>query len=317
MAHLLCDVIVTLNNNNLTPSMSYLSLENSNFLTFLSGLFLAFVALMCLRVTVQMRAKMHLKKELAQHDNFALGINYAAKVAVLCASTGYFFGHLEAFELSRLHTQIVLPLILIWLFIYIGQAIHRKWILYRFNETQAILKQNVCAALVDSGMLIGNCILVLGLYHWLTPNSPQALLIVSICFLFLQGVFALDSKIRESRFARKNQGASLQYNFSLANTSIGIRYAGKTIGLALAIYAGLHSAPSYPDKIVDNLLTVVMHSIFMWFLLYVFSRLMVVIVLPKVDIGLEVDHQDNIGIACLEFAVFCSMGYLLINMFSI
>ncbi|AOT07178.1 hypothetical protein [Pseudoalteromonas luteoviolacea] len=297
--------------------MSYLSLENSNFFTLLSGIILAFVALICLRIIVQVRAKKLLQKELAQHDNFALGINYAAKVAVVCGSVGYFFGHLDVFDLANIHLQILLPMALIWTYICVGQAIHRKWILYRFNETQAILKQNVCAALVDSGMLIGNSILVLGLYHWLEPNSPQTLLIVSICFIFLQGVFALDSKIRESRFAKKNQGASLQYNFSLANTSIGIRYAGKTIGLALAIYAGLHSAPSYPDKIVDNLLSVVTHSVFMWFLLYVFSRLMILIVLPKVDIGLEVDHQDNIGIACLEFAVFCSMGYLLINMFSI
>lgn len=297
--------------------MSYLSLENSNFFTLLSGIALAFMALISLRVIVQVRAKKLLQKELAQHDNFALGINYAAKVAVVCGSVGYFFGHLDALNLAHAHFQVLLPMALIWVYICVGQAIHRKWILYRFNETQAILKQNVCAALVDSGMLIGNSILVLGLYHWLEPNTPQALLIVTICFVFLQGVFALDSKIRESRFAKKNQGASLQYNFNLANTSIGIRYAGKTIGLALAIYAGLHSAPSYPDKIVDNLLLVVTHSVFMWFLLYVFSRLMILIVLPKVDIGLEVDHQDNIGIACLEFAVFCSMGYLLINMFSI
>ncbi|MCG7549411.1 hypothetical protein [Pseudoalteromonas sp. Of7M-16] len=297
--------------------MSYLSLENSNFFVLLSGLTIACIALMSLRLIVQFRAKKLLQKELAQHDNFALGINYAAKVAVLCGSIGYFFGHLNTFDSAAIHTQVLLPIALIWFYICLGQAIHRKWILYRFNETQAILKQNVCAALVDSGMLVGNSILVLGLYHWLEPKTWQALLIVSICFIFLQGVFALDSKLRESRFAKKNQGASLQYNFSLANTSIGIRYAGKTIGLALAIYAGLHSAPSYPSKMVDNLLTVVVHSVFMWFLLYVFSRLMIHIVLPKVDIGLEVDHQDNIGIACLEFAVFCSMGYLLINMFSI
>ncbi|WP_063376546.1 hypothetical protein [Pseudoalteromonas luteoviolacea] len=297
--------------------MSYLSLENSNFFIIGSSLVLICIALTSLRLIVQMHAKKLLQKELAQRDNFALGINYAAKVAVLCGSISYFFGNLTAFDISVIHTQVLLPMGLIWSYIYLGQYIHRKWILYRFNEAQAILNQNVCAALVDSGMLIGNCILVFGLYQWFAPTDFKSLFIASICFVVLQLLFALDSKFRESRFAKSNQGASLQDNFNLANTSIGIRYAGKTIGLALAIYAGLHSAPNYEGKIVDSLLTVLIHSIFMWILLYLFSRLLIQIVLPKVNIGLEVDHQDNIGIACLEFAVFCTMGYLLINMFSI
>ncbi|TQF73013.1 hypothetical protein [Pseudoalteromonas luteoviolacea] len=297
--------------------MSYLSLENSNFFVIGSSMVLICLALTSLRLIVQMHAKKLLQKELAQRDNFALGINYAAKVAVLCGSISYFFGHLTTFDINTIHVQVLLPIGLIWTYIYMGQYIHRKWILYQFNETQAILKQNVCAALVDSGMLVGNCILVLGLYHWFTPTDLNSLFIASVCFVILQFLFAIDSKLRESRFAKSNQGASLQDNFNLANTSIGIRYAGKTIGLALAIYAGLHSAPNYEGQIVDSVLTVLIHSTFMWLLLYLCSRLLIKIVLPKVNIGLEVDHQDNIGIACLEFAVFCTMGYLLINMFSI
>jgi hypothetical protein len=54
----------------------------------------------------------------------------------------------------------------------------------------------------------------------------------------------------------------------------------------------------------------------MWAALYIVSYSLVNFALPKVNVGLEVDHQDNIGVACIEFAVFTSIGYLLINTFS-
>jgi len=202
-------------------------------------------------------------------------------------------------------------------FIKVGHLIHRKWILHRFNEEAAILKQNVCAALVDSGMLIANFIMTLGLYTWTHTQGFSNLLIALVSFFLLQGMFALDSKIREHRFAKANQGASLQSNFNLENTSIGIRYAGKSIGLALASYAGLSSATFQNGKMVENLFTLVMHCGVMWILLYALTFIVKKISLPNIDAALEVDHQDNIGIACIEFAVFCAIGYLLISMFSI
>lgn len=189
--------------------------------------------------------------------------------------------------------------------------------MHRFNEEEAILKQNVCAALVDSSMLIANCIITLGLYTWTHTQGFSNLLIASVSFFLLQGMFALDSKIREQRFAKANQGASLQSNFNLENTSIGIRYAGKSVGLALAAYAGLSSAEFQSGKMVENLFTVVMHCGVMWVLLYALTYIVEKLSLPNIDTALEIDHQDNIGIACIVFAIFCAIGYLLISMFSI
>jgi hypothetical protein len=68
---------------------------------------------------------------------------------------------------------------------------------------------------------------------------------------------------------------------------------------------------------VENLFTLVSHCGAMWVLLYVLSYIIKYISLPNIDTSLEVDHQDNIGIACIEFAVFGAIGYLLISMFSI
>ncbi|MEQ2352875.1 DUF350 domain-containing protein [Pseudoalteromonas piscicida] len=297
--------------------MSYLSLNNINFLAILICFVIVCGLTILLRLMIQRGANNLLDDELAQRDNFALGISYASQVTMLCICVAYLFNDLGVVRAQAHPLQVALHIGLIIAFVYFGQWIHRKWILYQFDEEEAILKQNICAAMVDSGMLLGNTILVLGLYHWVHPKGWSDLLVVALGFMLLQLLYTLDSKIRESRFAKFNQGASLQQNFNLRNTSIGIRYAGKSIGLSLAMYAGLHSAPYHGAKVVENLFSVVMHCGVMWLFLYIGSYVLLHLSLPKVNIGLEVDHQDNVGIACLEFAVFCSIGYLLINLFSV
>ena len=61
-------------------------------------------------------------------------------------------------------------------------------------------------------------------------------------------------------------GYTSNVNFNLENTSIGIRYAGKSIGLALAGYSGLASASFISGKMVENLFTLVSHCGAMWVL---------------------------------------------------
>ncbi len=297
--------------------MSYLSLSNTSLVAIAISFAVICITIFSLRIVAQIKAKQALKDELAQHDNFAMGISFASEITVVIATMAFLFDEISMSTAQHNPLKVVILIVLLFTFIKVGHLIHRKWILHRFNEEAAILKQNVCAALVDSGMLLANCIIALGLYTWTHAQGFSNLLIAFVSFFTLQGMFALDSKIREYRFAKANQGASLQSNFNLENTSIGIRYAGKSIGLALAVYAGLSSAAFQNGKMVENIFTLVMHCGVMWVLLYCLSFVIKAISLPNIDTALEVDHQDNIGIACIEFAVFCAIGYLLISMFSL
>ncbi|WP_372761030.1 hypothetical protein [Pseudoalteromonas sp.] len=297
--------------------MSYLSLSNTSLLAIAISFAVICTIIIGLRIITQLKAKQALKEELAQHDNFAMGISFASEISVVIATMAFLFDEISISTAQSNPVKVIFVICLLFLFIKVGHLIHRKWILYRFNEEAAILKQNVCAALVDSGMLIANCIITLGLYTWTHTQGFSSLLIAFVSFFVLHGMFALDSKIREQRFARANQGASLQSNFTLENTSIGIRYAGKSIALALAAYAGLSSAAFQNGKMVENIFTLVMHCGVMWVLLYCLTYVIKKISLPNIDTSLEIDHQDNIGIACIEFAIFCAIGYLLISMFSI
>ena len=297
--------------------MSYLSLSNTSFVAITISFAVICLTIFLLRIITQIKLKQALKDELAQHDNFAMGINFASEISVVIATIAFLFDEISVNTAQSNPLKVAVLIVLLFSFIKVGHLIHRKWILHRFNEEAAILKQNVCAALVDSGMLMANFIMTLGIYTWTHTQGFSNLLIALVSFFLLQGMFALDSKIREHRFAKANQGASLQSNFNLENTSIGIRYAGKSIGLALASYAGLSSATFQNGKMVENLFTLVMHCGVMWILLYALTFVVKKISLPNIDAALEVDHQDNIGIACIEFAVFCAIGYLLISMFSI
>ncbi|MBQ4832844.1 hypothetical protein J8L70_06290 [Pseudoalteromonas sp. MMG010] len=297
--------------------MSYLSLSNTSFAAIAISFIVICITIISLRLYSEYRAKKALKDELAQRDNFAMGISFASEIIVVIATMAFLFDEISLNTAQSHPVKVIILIVLLFSFIKIGHLIHRKWILSRFNEEAAILKQNVCAAMVDSGMLIANCIITLGLYTWTHIQGYSNLLIAIVSFFVLQGIFSIDSKIRERKFASANQGASLQSNFNHENTSIGIRYAGKSIGLSLALYAGLSSAVFQNGKMVENLFTLVMHCGVMWLLLYCLAFIIKMVSLPKINTALEVDHQDNIGIACIEFAVFCAVGYLLISMFSI
>lgn len=297
--------------------MSYLSLSNTSLVAIAISFTVICATIVLLRLLTQIKAKQALKEELAQHDNFAMGISFASEIFVVITIIAFLFDEISLSAAQSNPVKVVILIVLLFTFTKVGHLIHRKWILHRFNEEAAILKQNVCAALVDSGMLVANAIISLALYNWCHTQGFNSLLIAAVSFFVIQGMFALDSKIREHRFAKANQGASLQSNFNLENTSIGIRYAGKSVGLALAVYAGLASATYISGKMVENLFTLVSHCAAMWLLLYIMSYIIKYISLPNIDTALEVDHQDNIGIACIEFAVFGAIGYLLISMFSI
>lgn len=296
--------------------MSYFSISHTALLITVCAFLLLLLALFCLRIFTKIKAKQPLAQELAQRDNFALGISYAGYIFTLTLLVGYLINHTNLLLIQDKPWHSALLFTLMLGFIKLGQAIHRKWILSRFNEEKAILKQNVCAAIVDSGMLLANCIVIMGLFNWASTTGLYSILVIALCFLLLQSIFALDSKIREWLFAKGNQGASLQSNFNLENTSIGIRYAGKTVGLALALYAGLHSAAYHHDKMVENLFTLALHCGLMWLLVNLFAQIITRFALYKVNTSVEVDHQDNIGIAAVEFTAYIATGYLLIQLFT-
>ena len=74
--------------------MSYLSLANINFLAIAICFVFACGLTILLRLIVQRSANNLLNEELAQRDNFALGISYVCQIAIVSICMAYLFNDL-------------------------------------------------------------------------------------------------------------------------------------------------------------------------------------------------------------------------------
>jgi len=295
--------------------MDYITLSNQAFIALGSSFILALLVILIVRTIMKNKSPNGLRKELAQKDNFAMGISYASTLFTVLVVTGFLFKNLSFTDIRADTLYGILLMLFAFAYIHIGKNIHAHFILKDFNEEKEIQHKNICAALVESGVMIGNGVLILGLYNWSHAQSLDGLLILAITFILLQVFMYLSSRWQEYAFSKANQGSSLQNQFKFENISLGLRYGGQTLGTCLAIYAGLASAAYFPGKMVENLLMVAMQCGILIILHQFLSALAIRLALPKINTESEIDQQDNIGIASIELAIYIAVGLLLVKLF--
>ena len=71
--------------------MSYLSLSNTSLVAIAISFAVICITIFSLRIVAQIKAKQALKDELAQHDNFAMGISFASEITVVIATMAFLF----------------------------------------------------------------------------------------------------------------------------------------------------------------------------------------------------------------------------------
>ncbi|SFB81873.1 hypothetical protein [Pseudoalteromonas denitrificans] len=295
--------------------MDYITLSNQAFIALSCSFILALLVILIVRSIIKNKSPHGLRRELAQKDNFAMGISYAATLFTVLVVTGFLFKNLSFTDIQADAIYGFFLMVFAFAYIHLGKSIHAKIILKDFNEEKEIQHKNICAALVESGVMIGNGVLILGLYNWSHAQSLDGLLILAVTFIQLQFFLYLNSRWHEYLFSKANQGSSLQNQFKFENISLGLRYGGQTLGTCLAIYAGLASTNYFPGKMVENLLMVALHCGILIFLQQFLSALAIRLALPKINTESEIDQQDNIGIASIELAVYIAVGLLLVKLF--
>ena len=75
--------------------MSYLSLSNTSFVAITISFAVICLTIFSLRIITQIKLKQALKDELAQHDNFAMGINFASEISVVIATIAFLFDEIS------------------------------------------------------------------------------------------------------------------------------------------------------------------------------------------------------------------------------
>ncbi|NQZ11779.1 MAG: DUF350 domain-containing protein [Algicola sp.] len=284
--------------------------------TTLITLTIVYVYFVLNRYITQYRTKRRLTQELAQHDNFAYGLSYAGSIFAFVLMASEVFPGVSFTDPLADTVHAVVYALLALIFLELGRFIHDRHILFNFDENKAINQKNVAGAIIDAASVIANAICVVAIYHWTGANTLDDLPIIILMYLICQVQLLMLTRWREYRYARVNQGESMQRTLSYENTSLSIQHAGYLIAGALAIRTTSHISYYLPSQITSNVASFILVSTAVMVATIVFSGLASKIVLAKINSNVEISHQDNVGIATIEFSVLVAISMVLLRVFS-
>lgn len=267
------------------------------------------------RKITQFRTKRRLTRELAHHDNFAYGLSYAGSIFAFVVIASDILNGLSFNDLMTDSLYAAVFAALAVMFLELGRYIHDNHILFSFDEGQAINQKNVAGAFVDNAAMIANAVCITAIYHWSGAQSYKDLPIMILMFCFCQIMLLMVARWREHQYAKANQGESMQRSLRHENLSMSIYYAGYLIAGALAIKTGSHLSSYQPDNVITNIIHFIVASFVVMLLTAVLSSIGSKIVLANIDSDIEISHQDNIGIATIEFVVTIAMALVLLKVF--
>jgi len=279
-------------------------------------LVIAVILLCAMRFISGLWAGVDTTYELAEKDNFAFGISLAGSLfALAIVLTGAISGEAGTSyqqEIIGMSLYGVAGLILIKL----GRVIHDKFALNGLDKAEQISVGNISVAIIDAAALIATALIIRANLLWASDlNLNTAIAIVS-GFVVSQALLILVTRLREASYRRGNQGAQFQEAIAGGQVALAIRHAGFLIATGFALTAASNFLVYNPTAYVENVLGWLIFGVIMISLLYVLVPLVKKLVLSRIDLTAEVDHQHNIGVAALEFVISISVSLILMALMS-
>jgi uncharacterized membrane protein YjfL (UPF0719 family) len=272
---------------------------------------IAIVLLGTMRFVSGLSAKVNTTEELAQHDNFAFGISLAGSILALgIVLTGAIAGEAANSLIAEAIGMLsygIFGLVLI----KVGRLIHDRFALNKLDKTALIKAQNVSVGIVDAAGAIATAIVIRAVLLWVDGLDLATFIAISSGFIISQAMLVIVTRIRESAYAKNNQGNCLQQAFSDGQQALAIRYSGQLISTALAITAASHFFVYNSETLVENLMGWLIFGIIMTFLVALLTTIAKRIVLWGINLVEEVDQQHNIGVASIEMATSIAIALIL------
>ncbi|NMH65350.1 DUF350 domain-containing protein [Shewanella salipaludis] len=255
--------------------------------------------------------KVNSSAELAERDNFAFGISTAGAVAALgIVLTGAITGAAASsylIEAIGMSAYGLFGLVLIKL----GRFLHDKIALNELDKNAQILKGNMSVALVDASAAIATAIIIRAVLLWAEDLTLDTFIAIFSAFAISQLMLVLLTRLREMRYARRNQGASMQAALVQGQIALAVRHSGYMIAMALSFNAASHFIQFKPTAHVSNLLGWLLFSVLMLIALTLLIGLVKKLVLARINLAAEVEHQQNLGIATVELAISLAIALVL------
>ena len=94
--------------------------------------------------------------------------------------------------------------------IKLGRFLHDKIALNEFAKNAEILKGNVSVAVVDAAAAIATAIIIRAVLMWAEDITLDTFIAIFSAFLISQLMLVILTRLREKRYAKRNQDASMQ-----------------------------------------------------------------------------------------------------------
>lgn len=253
--------------------------------------------------------------ELATKDNFAFGISMAGGVAAMgIALSGAITGELAGshkIEFIGMLSYGLAGLILI----KAGRYIHDKFALPDFDKQELILNRNIAVSIVDAASVIATAIVVRAAIIWVDGLNVDTFIALTAAWIVSQVMLVIITRLFEWKYA-KNNGISFQTALVNDHTALGLRYSGYLISTAMSVTAASYFIVFDVDILWFGLGQWVVISVILMVVLTVLTAIAKYLVLWGINRRKEIEEQQNIGIATIEFAISFSIALLLMGLMS-
>ncbi|WP_094751805.1 DUF350 domain-containing protein [Psychromonas sp. CD1] len=294
-----------------------LTLEHSSNLAIylLIDMVVAIILLAGIRFTMGLISHVDTKDELAKKDNFAYGISMAGGVAAMgIALSGAITGELAgsySIEFIGMFCYGLMALILI----KAGRFIHDKFALPDLNKQTLILNRNISVSIVDAASVIATAIVVRASLIWVDGLNLKTLIAILVAWIVSQVMLVLITRIFEWQFSRHN-GVTFQASLEAGQIALAIRYAGYLISTAMSVTAASYFIDFDFINLWNGIIQWTVMSIILMICLTILTSIAKFIVLWGIDRRVEVEVQENIGIAIIELAISFAIALLLMSLMS-
>ncbi len=261
------------------------------------------------------------KHELDSKDNFAFGVSIAGGVlGLIFMLTGVQSGDPLPSHVTEIISLLMYGL-LGSLLLIAGVLIQDKLVIRDVELATEIKNGNMSAAIIVAANMAVVGLVAKKTLSWVDSEHLDGLIPVIAVFVISQVVLAAVAGLRMGVYRSRNRRNSTngidaadtwQGAIKAGNVAIALRYAGQLIATGIAI--------TITSALVDSESMGLYESVGYW-AFYAFGlagviwgayRLFLPLVLYKVNVVEEVDHQANVGVAAVEAALMISLAFMVL-----
>jgi uncharacterized membrane protein YjfL (UPF0719 family) len=277
---------------------------------FAIDLIIAIIAISSIRHLQGLLAGVNTTEELAKKDNFAFGISIAG--GALAVSLVLFASVSGDASVSMLDEAIHVAVYALAgiVFLKVGTIINDAIIFHKISLKDKIADKNISAGIVQAANLVALGIIIYSAMNWESSGGYSGLIPVALVFLASQVILLIVTRLRGAIYKKRHDGKKLQDALAGDNIALAIRYTGHILGTALALSAASGMVVYLPAEITRSIMSWFAVAVFVTVLLSPLATIARIVVLAGINIVEEIDKQKNVGVACIEAAIYIAIGFI-------